>query len=163
MTKEDERFVRQPLSDWLKERPLQHLYRDLTGEEIIVELPASVDRPNLHEAAGHIYEYVETLPDKSMMHTIRSQFVRNGHVGYEYKLPGGQRFTRSATRENWEHNLGNLSQKRQGELGTKVSETVYTPKIQNIVEKRERAKKEKLKTAMISSVRSVLDPPKKKG
>jgi len=159
---DDDRFVRQPLSDWLKERPLFHLYRDVTGEEIILELPANIDRPNLHKLADHTYEFVETLPDKSMCHTIRTQFVRNGHIAYEYKLPGGQRFTRSATRENWEHNLGNLGAKRQAELGTQISKTIHTPKVQNIVDRVERAKKEKLKGFITQNVRNVLDPKSKK-
>lgn len=164
--KDDDRFVRQPLSDWLKDRPLFHLYRDLLGEEIIEEWPASFERPNSVRYEDHTYFFVETLPDRSMRHTIRTAFTRNGQLAYEYRVPGGNRFTRSLTREKWEHNEGNIGSDRRKEmkrLGISTSETQYEPKVKNIVEKMQRVKKEKLKEAMVANVRNVLDPKKKKG
>lgn len=100
---------------WMNDRVIQYLYRDLTGEEIVVELSASIEAPELRKFAGRVYQKVEMLPYKTNL-TFKTQFERNGTVGYRYSTSGGKPRTVSATRENYEHNCGNTGNDRVKEL-----------------------------------------------
>src|ERR1019366_8244849 len=88
---------------WLDERVLKHLYRKKAGEEIVAELEAGKDLPA--KVKGYIF--VETLPYK-VHWTLKVQFERNGLVAYRYDNGDGKPRTVSATRENYEKNLGNM-------------------------------------------------------
>jgi hypothetical protein len=94
---------------WLADRKIRYLYRDITGEEIILDWPASMeDVPELYELAERVYKRIEMLPYKVNL-TFKIQFERNGLVAYKYDQGDGKPRTVSATRENFERNMGNLS------------------------------------------------------
>lgn len=100
---------------WLKDRKIQYLYVDPTGEEVILEFPASFDAPNLQEIAGRIYTRKAMVPFKTNL-TFKTSFERNGTVGYKYDTGTGKPRIVSATRENYEHNVGNTGIDRVKEL-----------------------------------------------
>ena len=96
---------------WLSDRQIQYLYREPSGEEIILDWPASMDDdsiPTLWELAGRVYQRIRMLPDKTNL-VFKTTFERNGTVGYKYDSGNGRPRVVSATRENYEHNMGNTS------------------------------------------------------
>ena len=110
---------------WLEERLPVCVYRHPeTGEEIYWEGKWS-EKPDSIED----YLYTGFLPDQCNM-VIRAQFERNGRVGYEYRLANGKKIIRSATRERYEHNIGNLSQTALKEKGRSVADSVYSKSFQ---------------------------------
>ena len=88
---------------WLGDRVVQHLYRTKKGKEVIVELPASEERPEKLKGG---YEFVQTLPFRTNL-TFKVQFEVNGLVAYKYDTGNGKPRIVSATREQYEKNLGN--------------------------------------------------------
>jgi hypothetical protein len=87
---------------WLSDRIIQYLYRNQRGEEIIVEWRAKDDPPDLMDG----YKRIEMLPYRVNL-TFKIQFERNGLVAYKYDQGDGKPRIVSATRENYEHNIGN--------------------------------------------------------
>lgn len=111
---------------WLSDRMIQYLYRHPCGDEIIREYPASEEAP---ETWGS-YERIEMLPFKTNL-TLKIQFERNGLVAYKYDTGNGKPRIVSATREQYEKNVGNMSGdklrqlKKEGRL-SEISKSVTT-------------------------------------
>lgn len=104
---------------WLKDRMIQYLYRNEKGtgpygDEIIVEYEASKEAPPWIND----YRKIQMLPYKTNL-TFKIQFERNGLVAYKYDQGGGKSRIVSATRENYEHNIGNTSGAKLRELKEK--------------------------------------------
>ena len=99
---------------WLDERIIRYVYTNGT-EDIVLEAKASEDAPPAPEG----YTYNGFLPDKTNLMT-RVQFVQNGRIGYRIDVGDGKQIHRSATRERYEHVIGNTGSdafkeaKRQG-------------------------------------------------
>lgn len=129
---------------WLEDRIVQYLYSD--GEEdIVIEAKASDEVPPAPEG----FTYKGIVPDRDLFMT-KVQFERNGRVGYSINVGNGtsKPFTRSATRERYEHMVGNTgadAHKYAKERGYSVdyNKSVLTKPYSKFVEKRE---KEKLQT-----------------
>lgn len=113
---------------WLNDRMIQYLYRNSSGEEVIHEAPASDDPPktisltNYDRKSGKTvtkdageFQLVRMLPYKVNL-TFKVQFERNGLVAYKYDTGNGKPRIVSATRENYEHNVGNTGGDRVKEL-----------------------------------------------
>src|SRR5437868_2094840 len=98
---------------WLNDRKIQYLYRK-GDDEIILEFPASDDPPDVVNG----YKKVQMIPYKTNL-TFRVQFERNGLVAYKYDTGNGKPRIVSATRENYEHNMGNTSGAKLRELKAK--------------------------------------------
>lgn len=128
---------------WLADRMVEYLYRRPDGEEFILEISAQEDPPDEYDGA----EKIRLLPYKMGGYT-RVQFERNGRIGYEYRQPDGKKRIVSATREKYEHNMGNMGSKALKEAGTKKSDSVYTKTYGNMVEKAEHAQAEKFVKGM---------------
>ena len=135
---------------WLNDRIIKYVFSN-GDEEIILEAKASEDRPPTPEG----YTYNGFLPEKTNLMT-RVQFTQNGRIGYRIDI-GGKQIYRSATRERYEHTIGNTSSqafaeaKKQGRPRD-TTETVFDKKYGKAV-KELKAKKDadtikKLKTAM---------------
>jgi hypothetical protein len=103
---------------WLENRIIQYLYRDPTGEEIVLEFSAKQDPPDLYELEGRVYKRSHALPYKTNL-TFKIQFERNGLVAYKYCTGDGKPRIVSATRENYEHNMGNTGGDKLRELKAK--------------------------------------------
>lgn len=123
---------------WLDERTVEYLYRKPDGEEFVLEYTASEDAPEEFEGA----KKVGLLPFKLGGYT-KVQFERNGRIGYEYRQGDGKKRIVSATREKYEHTMGNLGSKALKEAGTRKNESVYTKKFGKKVEQAEHQKAEK--------------------
>ena len=108
---------------WLSDRTIQYLYSN--GEdEVIIEASAEEGPPQAPEG----YHYKGFLPDKVNLMT-KVQFEQNGRIGYKISVGDGKHIYRSATREKYEHTVGNtsrskLTEKKQ-ELGS-LNESVYS-------------------------------------
>lgn len=100
---------------WLDDRKITYLYRTADGEALELDYHAKQTAPDQLEFEGHLYKRIQMLPYKTNL-TIRTQFERNGTVGYKYDQGDGRPRTVSATRENYEHNVGNTSGDRVKEL-----------------------------------------------
>lgn len=120
---------------WLEDRKVRHLYRSPDGSrEEVLEMPAKFDRPATYKGC----DFVETLPDRDLPMT-KVQFDRSGRVGYRIDVGNGKQIVRSATRERYEHMVGNTGRdklreaKRQGyDLG--LNDSVYTKSYKKKVE-----------------------------
>ena len=123
---------------WLEDRMVEYLYRTEGGQEFILEIPATEDPPDEYQGAKKI----RLLPYKLGGYT-RVQFERNGRIGYEYKQSDGKKRVVSATRERYEHNMGNMGSKALKEAGTKKSDSVYTKTHGKKVEQAEHAQAQK--------------------
>jgi hypothetical protein len=122
--------------NWLDERTFVCIYRHPeTGDELYWEGPWE-EKPE--EIDGYVYSGF--LPDK-VNWTIRTQFERNGRIGYEYKLANGKKFIRSATRERYEHNLGSLGSKALKEKGRSVADSVYSRSFQKSLDAKKKETK----------------------
>jgi hypothetical protein len=113
---------------WLDDRIIQYLYLDARGAEVIVEFPSSQDAPDPYTAHGHVYKKVRMLPFKTNL-TFRVQFERNGLIAYKYDSGDGKPRTVSATRENYEHNIGNTSNAKLKEMKDKGELSRAAPSI----------------------------------
>lgn len=110
---------------WLAERKIQYLYRHpKKGDEIILEFYAT-DEP-LDKING--YHKVEMLPYKVNL-TFKVQFERNGYIGYKYDTGNGKPRTVSATRENYEKNVGNTPSGKLRELKAQGRMSELSPTI----------------------------------
>lgn len=123
---------------WLDERKVDYLYRREDGTEFVIQLNASEEAP----AKMGTGSLVHMLPFELGGYT-RVQFERNGRIGYEYKQSDGKKRIVSATREKYEHNIGNMGSKALKESGTRKNESVYTKSYGNKVEKAEHRQAEK--------------------
>jgi putative FmdB family regulatory protein len=74
---------------------------------------------------------------------FRIQFDQNGRVAYQMDLGKGKKVYRSATREAYEHNLGNKGSKAAKEAGSDINKSVYTKEYGREVERKEKEKTEK--------------------
>lgn len=116
---------------WLADRVIQHLYRNDTGEELIVEVPAKDEPPT--EVDG--YKRLHALPFQVNL-TFKIQFERNGLIAYKYDQGNGKTRIVSATRENYEKNMGNVGadkmkqMKKDGSFND-LSKSVTTKGYQN--------------------------------
>lgn len=126
---------------WLEDRVVQYLYSD-GAEEIILEAKASEEVP----AAPKGFQYKGLVPEKHLWMT-KISFERNGRIGYEIRTGdrSSKPITRSATRERYEHMVGNTGateHKRAKERGQGVdyNKSVYTKPYQQFVEKAEKTK-----------------------
>lgn len=112
---------------WLDDRVIQYVYTNGI-DEVVIEAPVSEEVP----LAPKGYKYKGFLPYKLNLVT-RVQFVQNGRVGYRIDLGDGKQLYRSATREKYEHTIGNTGSdafkeaKRQGKPIDTV-ETVFEKK-----------------------------------
>lgn len=74
---------------------------------------------------------------------FRVKFDNNGRVGYKYDLGNGKQVFRSATRENYEKNLGSRTQKDLKDMGTEKNKSVYTKEYDRHVRSKEKEKLDK--------------------
>jgi hypothetical protein len=101
---------------WLNDRKIQYLYRNTRGHEIVLEFQATEDPPEYFTGATDSeYKRVQMIPYKTNL-TFKTVFERNGTVGYKYDNGDGRPRVVSATRENYEHNVGNTGGERVKEL-----------------------------------------------
>ena len=111
---------------WLDNRTIEYLFTN-GDEKIIIEGTAS-DIPEAPEG----YTYAGFKPDKTCLMT-RVQYVQNGRVAYRIDVGNGKQIHRSATRERYEHVIGNTGNdafreaKRQGKP-IDTTETVFEKK-----------------------------------
>jgi hypothetical protein len=108
---------------WLKDRMIQYLYRK-ANDEIILEFAATDDPPDTVNG----YKRIQMLPYKTNL-TFKTVFERNGTVGYKYDTGNGKPRTVSATRENYEHNVGNTGAERYKELKQRGHVSRMSPSI----------------------------------
>lgn len=114
---------------WLANRKIQHLYRNLRGHEIVVEYSSKEEPPEyLTGPTDDPYKRICMLPYKVNL-TFRIQFERNGLVAYKYDQGDGKPRVVSATRENYEHNIGNTSGAKLRELKEKGQMSRAAPSI----------------------------------
>lgn len=120
---------------WLAERTTLCIYKHPeTGDEVYWE-GIWEERPDHLDG----YLYAGFAPDQVNL-TVRSQFERNGRIGYNYNLGNGRKFIRSATREKYEHNLGNLSAAERKKQGNSIADSVYSSSFKRAI-KDEKAKR----------------------
>ena len=72
---------------------------------------------------------------------FRIKFDNQGRIGYKNDLGDGKQTYRSATREQYEHNLGNRSAQGLKDMGSDKSKSVYTKEYARAVDKAEKNKK----------------------
>lgn len=125
---------------WLSDRTIQYLYSN--GEdEVIIEATAEEGPPQAPKG----YVYRGFLPDKVNLMT-KVQFEQNGRIGYKISVGDGKHVYRSATRERYEHTVGNTSQsklrEKQQELGS-LNNSVYSKSYGEAVKKTEKENLEK--------------------
>jgi hypothetical protein len=91
---------------------------------IIIEGTAEEGPPPAPE--GYVYRGFN--PDRVNLMT-KVQFEQNGRIGYKISIGGGKHIYRSATRERYEHTVGNTSQsklkEKKQELGS-LNNSVYS-------------------------------------
>ena len=132
---------------WLDERLIKYLYSN-DKEEIIIEAPAGGEIP----PAPKGYKYKGFAPDKTYIMT-RVQFEQNGRIGYRIDVGDGKQLYRSATREQYEHKVGNIGAdrykeaKRQGE-DLKINDSVYAKAYGEKVKEAEKKKTEKFQRGL---------------
>ena len=119
---------------WLEDRTIQYHFSK-KGDDIIIEAPASEPRPETPK--GYIYKGM--LPFKMNLMT-KVQFEQNGRIGYRIDVGDGKQIYRSATREKYEHTVGNTGREKYREAkrqGTKIEEnkSIYTKAYDKKVEK----------------------------
>ena len=119
---------------WLDERILTHLYRHEDGTEEVLELAAAEEIPKIHNGA----KFVETLPDQVNLVT-RVAFERNGRKGYEIRGTGMKTRVVSATREAYEHRMGNMTAQQFKKAGRSVGDSIYSKDLQKQVDKQKLA------------------------
>lgn len=110
---------------WLSDRIIQYIFSN--GEdELIIEAKASDPEPEPPKG----YKYKGFVPEKNNLMT-RVRYDQNGRVAYRIDVGGGKQIHRSATREHYEHMIGNTGSakiaeaKRQGyKMGS--NESQYT-------------------------------------
>jgi hypothetical protein len=126
---------------WLSDRIVQYVYSD-GEEEIIIEAKASDEVP----PAPKGYKYKGFLPEKVNLMT-KVQFEQNGRVGYKVSLGDGKHLYRSATREKYEHIVGNTPSSKLKSMGRggegSMNESVYTKSYGEAVKKTEKANVDK--------------------
>lgn len=69
---------------------------------------------------------------------FRVKFDNNGRVGFKYDMGNGKQTYRSATRESYEHNLGNKSEKILKEMGNDKGKSVYTKEYSRMTETKQK-------------------------
>lgn len=106
---------------------IQYLYVNEAGAEQILEFQAKDDPPD--EVDGYKRKYALPYKDYNLMTKV--QFEQNGRIGYRIGLGDGKSLYRSATKERYEHMVGNTGAskiaeaKRQGyKLGS--TDSVFT-------------------------------------
>jgi len=92
---------------WLEDRDIQYVYLDEDGKELIIEYPAKEEPQDVVKFEGHVYTKSHMLPCKVNL-TFKVQFERNGLVAYKIDSGDGKPRTVSATRLQWEKNIGNI-------------------------------------------------------
>lgn len=110
---------------WLDDRIIQYLYRSPKGTETIIDFPADKDPPDFINGN---WKRIEMVPYKTNL-TFKVQFERNGTVGYKYDTGNGKPRVVSATRENYEHNVGNTGNDRVKELKSRGDISRMAPSI----------------------------------
>jgi hypothetical protein len=123
---------------WLDERIIQyHFSKD--DDDIIIEAPASKPRPEAPDG----YKYEGMLPYKTNLMT-KVQFEQNGRIGYRIDVGDGKQIYRSATREKYEHTIGNMGthqykkEKAQGAVDERLNESKYTKAYGEAVKKKKK-------------------------
>jgi hypothetical protein len=123
---------------WLDERIIQYLFvKD--DEYIILEAAASEDRPETPKD----HKYCGMVPYKINLMT-KVQFEQNGRIGYRIGLGDGRQIHRSATREKYEHTLGNMGshqykkEKAQGAQNERLNESQYSKAYGDAVKKKKK-------------------------
>jgi putative FmdB family regulatory protein len=106
------------------------------------EIWKSSDRPDeqLCGNCGGTSHYVLGKPAM-----FRVKLDNQGRIGYKYDMGTGKQTYHSATRENYEHNIGNKSLKDLQSMGSDKSKSVYTKEYGKAVAKAEKNKTERLK------------------
>ena len=113
---------------WLDDRTIQYHYSK-EDDDIIIEALASEPRPEAPD--GYLYQGM--LPYKINLMT-KVQYEQNGRKAYKIDVGNGKHIYRSATREQYEHNAGNMGmhqykkEKSQGTDMSKLTESKYTKK-----------------------------------
>jgi hypothetical protein len=79
---------------------------------------------------------------------LRIKYDQNGRVGYRMSLGDGRQIHRSATREKYEHTLGNKSAKDVHAMGVNKNKSVYTKEYGRHKERVEKTKFENFKKAL---------------
>lgn len=106
---------------------IQYLYVSEAGEEVVHEFQASEDPPD--EIDG--FKRKHALPFKDFNLMSKVQFEQNGRIGYKVSIGNGKHLYRSATKERYDHMVGNTGAsaireaKRQGyKMGS--TDSVFT-------------------------------------
>jgi putative FmdB family regulatory protein len=79
---------------------------------------------------------------------IRVKFDQNGRIGYKHDMGDGKKTYRSATREQYEHTIGNKPLKDVQGSGGDKAKSVYTKEYDRHVRKQEKEKVERRKHAL---------------
>jgi len=142
---------------WLDDRVVQYLYSNGI-DEVVLEASVAEDRPRAPKG----YTYKGLLPYKLNLLT-KVQFVQNGRIGYKIDTGSGKPLYRSATRERYEHVMGNTGAeafreaKRQG-YKIDTNETVFDKKYGAAVKElkaKKSAEKEKKFRSTIKAIKGV--------
>jgi hypothetical protein len=79
---------------------------------------------------------------------LRVKFDQNGRVGYKTDYGTGKKRFSSATREKYEHNIGNKALKDVQGSGSEKADSVYSKEYSRHLKDKEVTKKEILKSKM---------------
>ena len=79
---------------------------------------------------------------------FRVRFDNNGRIGFKHDMGNGKQTYRSATRENYEHNLGSKSTKALKEMGNDKGKSVYTKELTRATEAKQKENFARLKKAL---------------
>jgi len=78
-------------------------------------------------------------------------FDKNGRKGVKVDLGNGKQIHRSATRERWEHNAGNMTAEQYKKNGSEVNESVYTKRYAE-VKKEEKAVVDRERKKLLANI-----------
>jgi hypothetical protein len=99
------------------------------------ERPATIPCP---KECGKEAEYHMSAPAY-----FKLAFDQNGRLAYKYDLGNGKQFRRSATRERYEHTIGNKPLKEVQGSGSEKAASVYTKRYGEHVATQEKLQAEK--------------------
>jgi putative FmdB family regulatory protein len=85
---------------------------------------------------------------------FRVKFDQNGRVAYKYDMGNGKTQIRSATRERYEHNLGNRTTKDFKEMGQDKNRSVYTKQYDRHVRGAEKEKQQRVEKTLKEMAKS---------
>lgn len=85
---------------------------------------------------------------------FRVKFDQNGRVAYKYDMGNGKTQIRSATRERYEHNLGNRTSKDFKEMGQDKNRSVYTKQYDRHVRGAEKEKQQRVEKTLKEMAKS---------